>query len=254
MPTRLMERDIRILRKCACARWLTTSQIKRYFFAETHIDVARHRLQKLVRDRFLRSHQPHRAAETLYAVGPAGRRVLEEHGLRFALERHPPALRAHLVGINDVRLAVERGGASVVYFFGSWELGHVGGFEKLVPDAAFCIELGRRIICMVEYDRGTEYRQIFAKKVQMYRYYPRIAFDAVLVIAGTPGRLESLGRYLRSKTREGAVRLLGTTIDEVRNVGVYARTFSDLMRSSEQRYALGDLAHEAASRDRRRES
>lgn len=201
MRVRLTQRDERLLAKLAASRWLTTSQIQRFFFPLASRDAVRKRLRKLAFARHLHSQQPHQMAEALYSVGPKGKLVLKGKGMEVALERGLPKQLQHFIGINDIRIAVECSGSPVIYFFAAWELGRLRWICPVIPDAIFALGNGYRSTFVVEYDRGTETNEQFSRKMQAYeRGLDGFLFDAVLIVTDTQGRLETLGRHLRKHT------------------------------------------------------
>ena len=82
MTVKLTERDRKILAKCALCRWLTTAQLQRLYFPAKSVNAVQKRLRKLADAGYLRSHQEHRTAEILHAVGPKGRPMVEEPASR----------------------------------------------------------------------------------------------------------------------------------------------------------------------------
>ncbi len=252
MSVRLTERDLRLLAKCAPARRLTTSQIQRGFFPTATPDAVRKRLRKLAEGGYLRSYQPNQMAEALHALGPQGKPVLEGKGLTVEVEKGVPKQVEHLVGINDIRVAVECGGIPVVFFFAAWELGSVGWFYHVIPDAVFALQVPRRLTFMVEYDRGTETVGLFSKKIRSYEQgLDGFPFDAVLIVAETEGRLESLSRAIRRQAFSERTYLTAL-LAEIRTAGVSAPVFQviaacDTWQGKVSLKDFGDLADPALS-------
>ncbi len=165
---RLTKRDVRLLVKLNASRWLATRQVQAFIFPATNITAVRRRLRKLTQEGYVRSIRPHHEAEAFHTVGPKGGALLEARGKKVAREQTLPKQLGHLVGINDIRIAVETGGASVSCFYAAWELGRFEYFRHLIPDAVFCITDGRNRRFAVEYDCSTESRAILARKVTAY--------------------------------------------------------------------------------------
>jgi hypothetical protein len=166
--------------------------------------------------------------EALHTVGPKGKPVLEGKGVEVDLEKAPPKQLEHFIGINDIRVAVECGGLRIVYFFAAWELGMLGWLYQVIPDAVFAVENGGRSTFVVEYDRGTETMEQFSKKIRAYeRGLEGFPFDAVLIVAETEGRLESLCRYVRKRTFSERT-FLATPIAKIREAGIFSRVFVDV--------------------------
>src|SRR5713226_9367726 len=157
MAVRLTDRDLRMLDKLAVCRWLATAQIQRLYFPEATLNAVQKRLRKLSDTGYLRSHREHLTAEAIHAVGPKGKPLVEEKGIGVTLSHEVPAQLEHLLGVNEVRIAVETGSARVVWFFAYWQLGDAGWTYPVIPDAVFALrdEGGRRTL-LVEYDRSTE--------------------------------------------------------------------------------------------------
>src|SRR5271154_3476597 len=118
MNARITERDVRLLTKLGVCRWLTTTQGQRLYFPEATWTAVQKRLRKLSEAGYLRAHREHLPAEAVPAVGPKAKPLVEEKGIGVTLSHEVPAQLEHLIGVNDVRVAVEAGGASVAWFFG----------------------------------------------------------------------------------------------------------------------------------------
>ena len=116
MTIRLTERDRRILVKCAVCRWLTTDQLKCLYFPEATANAVQKRLRKLSEAGYLRSHQEHPTAEAIHAVGPKGKPLVEEKGVEVAVGGEVPRQVDHMLGVNEIRIAVETSRMKVVYF------------------------------------------------------------------------------------------------------------------------------------------
>lgn len=234
MTVRLTERDIQILSKCAVARWLTTRQVRSYFFPAVTPRAAQKRLRKLTRSRYLRAWRTHPMAECIYTVGSRGKMALEARGKAVGtLERRPPAQVEHLVGINDIRTAVERGGLPVRYFYAAWELPQFAWTGPLIPDAVFCVDLGQRPTFMAEYDRATERWRSFSAKLRSYAEGWTQPFSAVLIITDTIERIQSLRRYPR-KTPLPSRRFFAALLSELKQAGIAARLFTDIAEANPQ--------------------
>ena len=231
MPARLTQRDERLLAKMAAARWLTTSQIRRFFFREATLDAVRKRMRKLLAGGYLSSYRANRMAEAIHTVGPRGKLALERKGLEVELERKPPDQLAHFVGVNDIRMAVECAGVPIVYFFAAWELLRLGWSHPVIPDAVFAFQQGKRMTFVVEYDRSNETVDQFFMKLRFYQEgLGSFSFDAVVIVTDTQGRIETLGRYLRKR---GVLtnRCLAATLGEIRQANMFAEVFADITNS-----------------------
>src|SRR5437879_8546032 len=116
MNARLTGRDLRMLVKCAICRWLTTGQIQRLYFPRATLNAVQKRLRKLSDAGYLRSYREHPTAEAVHAVGPKGKPLVEEKGVEASVSAEVQQLE-HLLGVNEIRIAVETSAVQVVYFF-----------------------------------------------------------------------------------------------------------------------------------------
>ena len=217
---RLTKRCLALLKLLRAARWLTTSQIRRRFFAGATDDAAQKRLRKLVQAGYLVVFRVSRMSEAMFALGREGKRVLERAGTdEVELERRVPKQWEHFVGINDVRIAVELSG-SVSYFFACWELTALSWRCPIIPDAVF--SLGERRFA-VEFDRSFENIPFFLRtKMAAYRRgLDGFPLSAVLIVTDRRARLESLAKAIGAKP-DG---VLYSTIDLVRTQGIGAPVF-----------------------------
>ena len=217
---RLTQRCINLLRLLSAARWLTTRQIHRRFFAGATPDAARKRLRKLTAGEYLVMVREGRMNEALFTLGRAGKRVVETAGMTPpALERRPPAQREHFLAVNDVRIAAELAG-SLSYFFAYWELPGLGWRHSLIPDAVF--RMADRTFAL-EFDRGVEGIQFFIRtKVSAYsRGLDGLPLTAVLVVTDRDARMASLAKAIGDMKG----RVLFGTIDAVRAHGLLGPVF-----------------------------
>src|SRR2546422_5130859 len=125
---RLTVRERKLLAKRAAARWLSTRQVWAILFSNVTLEMARRRLRLLGESRYVFSWQHNSMAEALHALDAKGKGFLKEKGwaLPIKLERVPPKNLEHFMGINDIRVAVERSIQSdelhIGFFYASWEL------------------------------------------------------------------------------------------------------------------------------------
>ncbi|MCI0721084.1 MAG: replication-relaxation family protein [Acidobacteria bacterium] len=228
MSIRPTKRDHRLLAKLAAARWLTTAQVHRLFFAHASFDAVRKRLRKLATAKFLHVVQHNRMVEALHTLGRRGTVALESQGVETRLERVPPKQLQHLTGINDLRIAVETSGVPVVFFFAAWELPRFKWFGRVIPDAMCAIELEKRLTLALEYDRGSETAAQLWKKIRSYQgTINSFRLDAIVVVADTAKRVEALERILCRRGAEPR-RFLGTTLSEFRRGSFALPIFVDL--------------------------
>src|SRR3989442_11849535 len=239
---RLTDRDLRMLIKLAVCRWLATAQIQRLYFPEATLNAVQKRLRKLSDAGYVRSYREHPTSEAVHAVGPKGKPLVEEKGIEITLTSDVPKQLDHMLGVNEVRIALETTGARVAWFFAYWQLGDLRWTYPIIPDAIFAIrgEAGRRTF-LVEYDRSTE---TLEKLLQKLRWYDKglagFPFEAVLILTERTRRLDLLSRELLRKNL--SVTVLASTIDEVKEMGFFASAFVELpggekrkVRSEERR-------------------
>lgn len=221
---RLTERDRKLLAKLAAARWLTTRQVAWLCFAIGTLEPARRRLRLLGEAGYVHSIQSNRMAEALHGLGTKGRALLKESGWSRALrlERTAPVNLEHFLGINDIRVAVERcaeqDSLELGFFYASWELQQHGWAYALIPDAACHVERqGASATVLFEYDRGREtLRYLLKTKFAPYSAgLDGFPFSRVLVVVETPERLEQLREYaaVRLDMQKFSFLLHGTLLD-----------------------------------------
>src|SRR5438876_781655 len=123
---RLTRRCFELLEEFPGAGGLTTSQVRRRFFPRDKTNATSKRLYKLTEAKYLMKHQEHRMREAFYTLGREGKRVLERVCVKeIMLQRKPPKLLEHFMGVNDLRIAAELAGP-LTYFFAYWELPGIG--------------------------------------------------------------------------------------------------------------------------------
>jgi Replication-relaxation len=193
MSTRLTDRDLRMLVKCAICRWLTTTQLHRLYFPKATLNAVQKRLRTLSDTGYLCSHREHPTAEAVHALGPKGKLLVEEKGVNAAAGTEVPQQLAHLIGVNEIRIAVETSSRQVAYFFSYWQLSDMGWNHGVIPDAIFAIRAPDRRTFMVEYDRSTETLKKLLQKLRSYdQGLTGFPFDAVLIVTERTRRLDLL--------------------------------------------------------------
>jgi hypothetical protein len=168
MSARITERDMQILVKCAICRWLTTAQIRRIYFPKASLNAVQKRLRKLSDGGYLRSYREHPTAEAVHAVGPKGKPSVERKGIEVELGGDAPKQLEHVLGINEIRIAVESSAVRVAYFFPYWQLASLGWTGQVIPDAVFACSMPERRTFVIEYDRGTETQAKLLHKLACY--------------------------------------------------------------------------------------
>jgi len=240
MRIRISERDRRVMVKCAVARWLTTGQLQRLCFREVSADAARKSLRRLAQSGHLVTHREHSMAEAIHGLGPKGKVTLGAKGFAAEASREPPRQLEHLVGINDVRIAVEASRHGVLYCFASWELQALGWAHPLIPDLVAGMRCPERKAFLFEYDRSTEGLAILAKKFRLYEDgIPGVPLAALVMVADSDRRLATLARKIPELAGERPV--LGCVLSELAASSIDARIFTDL-RSGTGRLGLIESA------------
>lgn len=227
MDVRLTDRDIRLLAKCAICRWLTTQQIRRLYFPRATLNAVQKRLRKLSETGYLRSYQEHPTAEAVHTVGPKGKPLLAGREIEVVLGGEVPAHLAHLLGVNEIRIAVETSGVRVAYFFAYWQLSDLGWKYTVIPDAVFAVHSPARRTFLVEYDRSTE---TLGKLLEKLRWYgSRVAdfqSEAVLIVTERTRQLDFLAREIRKK--KPPMKVLVSTLDSIAETGFLSSDFIEV--------------------------
>jgi hypothetical protein len=183
---RLTERDLHILLKVHECYWLSTQQIKRYFFVGATNRAVNKRLRLLADNRFLDCQRISPVDEFYFKLGVTGKVVLESHPtlnhIDIKVPRRFPAQLHHFSMLNDLRWYVEKSvqkkSGQLEFFLVDREL---KGFLKdspVIPDALVSFTLGsnvfnNRYVVAIEYDSGTENPQFFGRD-KVRKYYESI--------------------------------------------------------------------------------
>ena len=96
------------------------------------LNAVQKRVRKLSETGYLRSYREHPTAEAVHTLGPKGKPLVEERGVEVALGGEVPAQLAHLLGVNDIRIAVETSSVSLAYFFAYWQLADLGWKYQII--------------------------------------------------------------------------------------------------------------------------
>ncbi len=227
MTVRITERDVAMLVKCALCRWLTTDQLRRLYFPTATLNAVQKRLRKLADAGYLRSHREHPTAESIHTVGPKGKPLVEEKGVEVAAGSDVPGQVEHLLGVNELRLGVEQSPVAVAYCSAYWQLADLGWRYPAIPDLVFAVRSPERRAFVAEYDRGTETLDKLFEKLRRYgEGLEGFPFEAVLVVTEETRRLDLLSRAMRGS--ELSMRVLVSTIGELREAGVFGTVFVEL--------------------------
>jgi Replication-relaxation len=227
MTVRVTERDVRMLVKCALCRWLTTDQLRRLYFPKASLNAVQKRLRKLADAGYLRSYREHPTAESLHAVGPKGKPLVEEKGVEVMAGSDVPGQGEHLRGVNEIRVGVEQATVPVGFFFAYWQLADLGWRYPVIPDAVFAVHAPERRVFITEYDRGTETLEKLVGKLRRYAEgLEGFPFEAVLIVTAERRRHDLLSRDMRTKAV--SVPVLVASEEEVREAGLFETEFVEL--------------------------
>jgi len=217
-----------MLVKCAICRWLTTDQLRRLYFPKASLNAVQKRLRKLADEGYLRSHREHPTAEAIHGLGPKGKPLVEEKGIEVMLQAEIPRQLEHLLGVNEIRTAVETSTVPIAWLFSYQQLGSLGWTYPVIPDAVFAIRTPERRTFLVEYDRSTETLEKLLQKLQWYdNGCIEFPFEAVLILTERKRRLDVLARELRRKNI--SLNVLASTLEEIRGIDFFQSAFLDLL-------------------------
>lgn len=211
---RLTERDIQMLRKLHQCYWLSTSQIKRYFFANTSRRAINKRLFILMTAQYIFAKRLSRMTECYYRLGARGKTVLMERldmsDDDITIPLKLPVQLKHFSTINDIRWYFERDiekrDGAIDFFLMDRELKGMLSDSNIIPDALIGFRLNQNQLTQlyaIEYDAGTENPQYFGRD-KVKKYYAaleskhRLFMDVepqVLVYADTRNRVASLIKH-----------------------------------------------------------
>jgi hypothetical protein len=193
----LTDRDLQIIQKLNAAGWLTTRQIRDYFFPGKSTNAVSKRLRKLIEGNYLAMARTSSTEQGLYRLAGQGKLALLEQmecsEKEVSIPTHLPRKIKHFTATNDLRFYfennIEGAGAQLLYFFGGdRELGRyyehphsisdsvivlLRGY-KIIPDALAKISTNyegntRELSLAIEYDAGTEHAAFFGRtKIKQY--------------------------------------------------------------------------------------
>src|SRR5260370_32569341 len=123
-------RDLKIFEKLSAAGWLSSSQIRDYFFPGKTMNAVCKRLRKLVNEKYVAIVRTSSTETAIYRLAKRGKLVLtartrsDEENVNVPTQL-PRKLR-HFMAVNDLRLYFERmtdaPGVELLYFFSEREL------------------------------------------------------------------------------------------------------------------------------------
>ncbi|MCI0552065.1 MAG: replication-relaxation family protein [Anaerolineae bacterium] len=223
-----------ILRKVCECRWLSTRQIKRYFFPDTTDRAVNKRLRLLVDARYLFCDRSSRTDEYFFRIGTQGHMVLDEAmnggSTEICVPRRLPSQLEHFAKLNDIRFycetACKRIGAAFEAFWVDQEIkGVLGNDSPIVPDALWSLQMPgrdgmRRVLIAFEYAH-TETVRYFGSKVKRYN---SAVEQGLSIIAATKFRVAVL-----ADTRQRIVQLVRHYLEHsLRHVPFLFGAFDDL--------------------------
>lgn len=178
---RLTGRDIQMLLKVNECQWLSTSQIKRYFFALTTNRAVNKRMKVLVDEGYLCCGRTSSTEDYFFRISQKAKSLLVEHGLdadSIHVPHRLPVQLKHFAAINDLRWHAEQSirkhQGVLEFFFADRELKGVLGASPVIPDALLGFKLNRehlvqQHVVALEYDAAAENPQYFGRdKVSKY--------------------------------------------------------------------------------------
>lgn len=213
---KLTERDALVLEAVGRFRIARTRDLLAVAFADVHPMTASMRLRRLFDSGYLDVRAGDRAEQSIYALGPGGRRWATEQGL--AVGRVPRGTAAHHLAIvrawAGIAGAVQRsGGVALDVVRPDWELrAEFGGQSlRIVPDMFVLLHVtsndGRdeHVALAVEVDLGTEPLGVLQRKLASYDelvnerggLFGHQPFGLAVVLAN-PGRIGALRRLIVS--------------------------------------------------------
>ena len=150
--------------------------------------------------------------------------MVEEKGLAVAVGGEVPRQMDHMLGVNEIRIAVETGGANVAHFFAYWQLSNLGWAHLVIPDAVFAVRTPKLRTFLVEFDRSTETLDNLFRKLGLYdQGLAEFPFEAVLILTERTRRLDLLSRELRR--RNLSLRVLASTLADALATGFFDADF-----------------------------
>lgn len=217
--TKLTERDALVLEAVGRFRLARTRDLLAVAFADVHPMTASMRLRRLFDTGYLDVRVGDRTAETIYSLGPEGRRWAGEQGL--SIGRVPRGAAAHHLAIvrawAGIAGALQRSaGVALDVVRPDWELREEFGGQplRLVPDLFVLLHAtlndGRdeQVALAVEVDLGTEPLGVLERKLATYDQlanergglFGHLDFGLAVVLAN-PGRTGALRRLIESTWR-----------------------------------------------------
>ena len=236
---RLTERDIQILLKVNECYWLSTTQLKRYFFPSTTLYAINKRLKILTDQGYLGCQRLSRTEEYYFRLGNEGKNILLEmtdlDSKNIVIPRRFPVQLKHFSTLNDLRWhcekAINQKKGKFNFFFIDRELKGLLHDSIIIPDVLFSFSLfqdgiDQRYIIALEYDAATENPQYFGRdKVKKYcqafdNSHPIISHNnfQVITFADTRKRIVQLIRHSVKFINE-RMKFLFASIEDLKEYG-----------------------------------
>ena len=226
---RFTDRDLKILQKLNAAGWLTSKQIRDYFFPDKSTNAVCKRLRKLIAHRFIGIARLSSTESALYRLAGNGRLTLLDRTAgtdqNITIPSQVPRKIRHFTAINDLRYYFEKNiqnpPATLLFFLSETELGRYCQTRRpredpfvmwlrdfrIIPDAVARISAmrdgqGRILNLYLEYDEGTEHASFFGRtKVRQYsslfvRTHQHLGDVKVVTFARSINRLIGLMRQV----------------------------------------------------------
>ena len=153
--------------------------------------------------------------------------IFEDNGLEFIGGNEASRQIEHLVGVNDIRIAVETGSVPVSYFFAHWQLAQTGWTHAVIPDAVFGVRAPGLRNFVVEYDRATEGLSVLVTKLRTYQEGLRgFSFEAAVIVTERDRRMDSVRREVRK--RNISLPVLVGTLADLQTTGIADCSFLEL--------------------------
>ena len=204
----LTQRDLELLLKLNAAGWLSTGQIRDWFFPDRSTNAVCKRLRRLAASKYVSMVRMSSTEQALYRLASRGKRALIEHlsceETDISTPTQLPRKIDHFIAINDLRLCFDRmrkdRSVDLSFFFSEREIASnakrlrpgvdvllsLFGRYRIVPDAVAGLRIiqdgmKRTLNLALEYDAGTEHLAFFGRtKVAQYT---KLFLDAQDIIA-----------------------------------------------------------------------
>lgn len=162
---------------------------------------------------------------------PKGKPLVEGKGVEGAVSAEVPQQLEHLLGVNEIRIAVETSATQIAYFFAYWQLSDLGWSHAIIPDAVFAVRTPGTRTFVVEYDRSTE---TLSKLLQKLRSYDRgltgLHIEAVLIVTERTRHVELLSRELRRANL--SLSVLALNLEDIHQGDFFELEFVELADST----------------------